>query len=457
MINIFSHNISDLSAKYIMQSVIPFPYNRGLTFANAYKYILQSQWWPIGKLEEFQNERLASIIQHAYTNVPYYRDIFMERGLKPSNINDKSDLSKLPILTKDDIRKNFNSMVAVNRAKYKAEIRHTSGSTGEPLSYYIDKKLSILINAYVYRHWKWCGINSQDKIAVFRGTLIGKYGRKKKCLYRINGNQIHFSTFEMNNEVMMQYVESYNRFKPGLVRGYPTSLEIFARFIDDNNIKIHSPKAIHTSSEVVLPAQKKLLETVFRSPLFDWYGHGESTVCAGECDRHKGLHLNSEFGCTEFLKTDLNEEGKNVYQVISTSLWNYSMPIIRYDTEDMAILSDHNCPCGRELPLIERIIGRKADIIYGINGVNISPSSLVHYWKYRVADKLPNMKYAQIIQEQPDCLLVKLVCTSKEQLYEKIIHEQLCAILGDMNIRYEYLSEIPTGQKWRFTISSMDK
>ena len=119
---------------------------------------------------------------------------------------------------------------------------------------------------------------------------------------------------------MTMYVMKLNEIKPALMRGYPASLEILAQFIKENKLNVHSPKAIHTSSEVVLPEQREVIEEAFGAPLFDWYGHRESTICAGECEYHKGLHLNLEFGYTEFVKTKETEKMKDVYNIVSTSL-----------------------------------------------------------------------------------------------------------------------------------------
>ena len=258
----------------------------------------------------------------------------------------------------------------------------------------------------------------------------------------------------MTDKVMTEYVEQLNKYEPALIRGYPSSLEIFARFLHKQNLRVHSPKAIHTSSETVSEEQRELIEKSFGAGLFDWYGHGESTINAGECDRHEGLHLSLDFGYTEFIKTAETESMDSTYNIISTSLHNYSMPFIRYDTEDLALLEHERCSCGRRLPLIKKIIGRQADIIQGINGVKVSPSSFVHFWKYRVAEDLSNISYAQIIQKKESVIQVRLA-GERRQRNENIIAKQLKLLLGDIQVTFQYMPQIPTGQKWRFTVSEI--
>ena len=443
--------------RWVRNNVIPFPHGYGSRSAKFYQWLMKTQWVSPEELEEIQNERLMIIVKHAYENVPYYHRIFDENDLKPRDIQSKEDLKLLPILTKVDVRKYSNELTAAGFRRYEPAMSHTSGSTGQPLNYYVDKILSELIRATVWRHHGWCGIKHGEPIAVFRGTLIDEFGRKQGSLYKTVGNEVHFSTFEMNEKTMSEYVRKLNRIKPALIQGYPASLQILAQFMTESGLKIcPPPKAMHTSSEVVLPWQREIIEKAFGAPLFDWYGHGESTVCAGECEHHTGLHLNLEFGCTEFIETKETEGKKIGYNIVSTSLWNFSMPFIRYDTEDLALLGNPKCRCGRGLPLLERIIGRQADIIKGVNGVKISPSSFVHFWKYRVAKKLFGIKYTQIVQEEEDSLLIKMVGRRQKES-EEVIRKQLNMLLGDVRIEFEYLSRIPTGQKWRFTVSEVNR
>ena len=441
-------------ARSVWQQVVPFPYSLGPRVAKHYMDLRDSQWYTRQQHVELQHRLLHRLIRHAYENVPYYQRVFDERGIRPSDIQCADDLKQLPVLGKDGIRKHFEELLARNHVQFKPALRHTSGSTGEPLHYYIDRELSALIGAVVARHWQWCGVKPTDRIAVFRGTLIDDFGGSRPNYVRRENNQLHFSTFRMNAEMMRDYVQELNRFRPTLIRGYPGSLAILARFLEESSVECCRPKAVHTSSEVVLPEQRELIERVLGAPLFDWYGHGESTVCAGECEAHGGLHLNLEFGITEFLQTEeyTGDDQDDVFRIVSTSLWNYSMPLLRYETEDLALFRDSECSCGREMPVIEKIIGRQADIIRSASGISIAPSSFVHFWKYKVADQLHGIGYAQIVQETEERIRVKLVGSQRLD-NEDVIKKWIGILLGITNVVFEYLPEIPAGEKWRFTVS----
>mgnify|MGYP006280834611 CR=1 FL=1 len=437
--------------------VVPFPYSRGLAFARCYSAVMDSEWHAEGALEEVQLACLRDLLDHAYAHVPYYHNLFDSLNLKPCDITCVEHLARLPVLTKNDVRERYLELQADNAKEFYPRVCHTSGSTGEPLEYMLDRRTRLLNDALVQRHFRWCGVGPNDRIAVFRGTLIDQFNAKLRKHWRRVGREMHFSTFDMNAGVMHSYIDILNDFQPVLIRGYPSSLQILSEFITSSRLrpKLRALKAVHTSSETVTKSQRDLIENALGVPLFDWYGHGESTVSAGECEEHKGLHVNSEFGLVELVETDVTTTGgAQLHELVTTSLHNYSMPLIRYQTEDLAEARGRVCPCGRGHRVLDRIIGRRADVIVGVNGVHMAPSSFVHYWKYQVADNLLGVVYTQIVQTHPDRLLVRLVATTSRD-NERVIRNKITQVLGDMDTRFEYLRSIPSGQKWRFTVSNL--
>jgi len=102
-------------------------------FLKWYNFLQESQWWSKEKLEEYQIQQLSKLLNHAYKNVPYYRRVFDERGLKPKDIQDFKDLQKLPYLTKEIIQDNLPNLVARNYPRSKLRYATTGGSTGIPM------------------------------------------------------------------------------------------------------------------------------------------------------------------------------------------------------------------------------------------------------------------------------------------------------------------------------------
>ena len=153
---------------------------KGTKIQKYLKWLNKTQWWRQEQLKDLQNKKLRALIKHAYENVPYYHRIFKERGIKPEDIKSIEDLVKLPILTKEVIRKNFNDLQARNISKSEFIACQSSGSTGEPLKYYIDKDTYSLGWAQTFRCWGWAGYKIGDpyvKIMIHpRKSIVKKIG-----------------------------------------------------------------------------------------------------------------------------------------------------------------------------------------------------------------------------------------------------------------------------------------
>jgi len=129
------------SAKYLY-GAIPARFRYGKVFWKTYNFLQESQWWSREKLEEYQMQQLSKLLHHAYENVPYYRNIFDERGLRPENIQDFEDLKKLPYLTKENIRENIKDLIARNIPNANLKYVTTGVSTGIPLGFYQEKRVT---------------------------------------------------------------------------------------------------------------------------------------------------------------------------------------------------------------------------------------------------------------------------------------------------------------------------
>lgn len=421
----------------------------GPKFIKYHKWLMKTQWLPPEELEELQNERLQIIIKLAYENVPYYRIIFDERGLKPKNIQTKEDLKLLPILTKEDVRKHFNELIARDFKKYKPILSHTSGSTGIPMKFYLDKNNLILESAFVSRHWAWMGYSPTEKQAVLRGAVPNS-----KEYFLTNGNNLILSSFLLNFKTLDKYIDRMVEFKPKLIRGYPSSLHFFARLLKEKNVFSIRPKAIQTSSETLFPKMREEIEEVFKCKIYDLYGNGEHVSMISECPQG-GLHINSEYGIIEFL----NEKGDNakhgeLSEMVCTGLNNFSMPLIRYKIEDIAIPANKKCSCGRGSPLVESIEGRVDDMIVTPDGGLIPASGMTLAFEFS-----ENIKQCQLVQNKKDELIINIV--KSDQYGDKdlkfMLNEVRKRIGNEMKVTVNFVDDIPRTKagKFRFVISDV--
>jgi phenylacetate-CoA ligase len=410
----------------------------------------KTQCWSTEKLQKLQERRLRLILEHAYYNVPYYRRIFRDRGLKLQDFKSIEDLVKLPIVTKDDIRQQSSDFIPRNFQKYWSIATATGGSTGEPLRFFIDLRSASAGEAALWRGWGYAGYMLGDKMAVLAGLSLvsGKENVLMSAVRRITKKTVGFPAISLRKEILDVYAKRMIEFEPKFIRGYPSSLYLFASFLEGREVDLIRPRAVFTTAEMLLPYQRKLIEEIFRCDVFDGYGAFDGGTAAFECQEHCGYHMAVEKAVMEFADEDGNlvAEGEDG-RIIATDLFNYAMPFIRYDTGDMGVYSNESCSCGRKLPLMKRILGRTTDILHFKTGVSLSGPSLTLIFKDF------DIKQYQVVQTSDDCMIAKVIKgkTYSEKDTEKI-HRVLKNTIGDgVEVKFEFVDHIkPTKSgKWK--------
>ena len=426
-------------------SVVPLPIRYGRVFRDTYKFLQESQWWDRRKLEEYQIRQLELLIKHAYNNVPYYRRIFDERGLKPKNIKCFDDLRKLPYLTKHDVRNNLSDLIAKNYPKTKIHYVRTSGSVGIPLSLcwengVTDPKES----AFIWRQWNWAGYFFGQKRLILRGNIINKVkdGKRHWCEYNPLQNALVLSSYDMKNENLSGYIEEIIKFRPEAIQGYPSSLYILADFLREKKQKLHGIRCIFTSSETLLYYQKEKIIMHLGARIYDHYGNTERNALIMQCEEGN-YHIISEYGVLQLEDADgrLIQEENTVGEIIATGFDNYAMPFIRYRTGDRALSSNKICTCGRNFPLLGRIEGRTQEfIVTNYNGyISMTVIHGLH------SDIFDNVKQFQFYQDMPSRVILKIVKRDaySEMDSSKIINKLQEELGHEMDIQLVFVNEIP--------------
>jgi phenylacetate-CoA ligase len=399
--------------------------------------------------------KVEIINKAAYANVPYYRRAFRERKLMPDDIKTKEDLHKLPILTKDIIRKRFSDLKAVNFDSWKPWLSKTGGSTGEPLKFYITKTNISVGWACNFRGWEWAGYKLGDRCVTLGGSSIvpTQKPRFSKRLRYVMERNLPLSAVSMNKKVMNQYVEKIREFKPKFIREYPSAMYVFAEHLKEAGIDDIKTNAIFTTAEVLYPIQRKAIENQFGCRVFDGYGARDGGPNAMECSEHRGLHVSVESVVIEFAKDDETVSSGESGKMLCTDLFNYAMPFIRYAVGDVGTPTDELCQCGRGLPLIKSIEGRTTDIIEFGNGTVLSGPAFTLLFKEF------DIEQYQIVQTARNRLLIKIVkgikYTEKDTNY---ILDIIRRHVGeDVKVNLKIVDDIPTtkSEKRRFFISKV--
>ena len=416
----------------------------------------KSQYFSLEQLGEYQNDKLREVIAHAYEYVPYYRKIFKDKNLTPEDITKKEDLHKLPILTKQDIKNNFNDLISKKHKHDQLKLGHTSGTTGAPLEVLWDRPVDVIHNAAIWRHRNWAGFQFGDRYATLLGRVIVPIKQKGPSFCRINKpwNQYLFSSFHLSDENLKYYFDDFSRLNIQFMEAYPSTAYILAKYLEQHNL-YYKMKAIVTSSETLLPIQREIIEERFKCRVFDYYGMAERVMFSGECDMHNGHHLHMEYGITEITDEKCNAvpAGK-LGKLILTGLHNHGMPLIRYEIGDVSAFKVERCACGRTLPLLAAVSTKAEDIVVTSDGKLISSSVLTHPFK-----PMHNIEKSQIIQEDYDRLVIKIV---RRRGYSDADTKQLVQAMGQrvgdkMSISVEFVADIPLGKngKYRWVISKL--
>lgn len=438
--------------------ILPLPIRYGKVFRNTYAFLQESQWWSQQQLEEYQLEQLNRLLHHAYENVPYYRKVFDERGLKPEDIQNFDDLRKLPYLTKEIIQENLPGLIAKNYPRSKLQYVTTGGSTGIPLGFYHEKGISDAKEwAFMLTQWKRVGFKNNDRCIVLRGAVVQSASKGKLWEYDpINKWQI-LSSYHMTDETLPKYIAKIRKFKPVFIQAYPSAITILARFIKENKIEpFPTIKAILCGSENLYDWQRNLLEEVFQCRVYSWYGHAEQVVLAGECEKSTHYHIFPEYGIVELIGKD----GKPVTQenelgeVVATGLNNFACPLIRYRTMDLAVLANTKCGCGRNYQLLKKVEGRLQELIVTGTGRLISMTAINMH-----SDVFDNVRQFQFYQEKKGEVIFNIVrneaYTDRDTEY---IRRELQKKLGvDVDLIIRFVDHIPRTQsgKYRFLIQKL--
>jgi phenylacetate-CoA ligase len=401
-----------------------------------------------------QEGLLRNIISHSYRTVPSYHGLMKSKGLTPSDIARTSDLSKLPIITKEDMRASPESYRSSESDKYSPGKAKTSGSTGKPFEFILDQRNREMEYAAVWRHLSWSGIENLDcRIASFRGDFVSGIDSGRLWRLEFSSKELVFNTYQLSQENVKSMISKINNFKPELIRGYPHSLYCVSKIAHDNGHQVRfRPITIQTSSESLTETMRETIENFFGCPVSDWYSQSEYVVSMGQCE-HGKYHLTDEKGILTTIEDPWGNE-----KIIGTSLYNYSMPFINYEIGDLVSMDGGQCDCGRKLTPINSVLGRINDIILTPDGRAISGVGMDHYIKHEITFKMSTF---------PDYLKINQFDQwnySIELFYSRDHHDEdvdtfvsgLRKLLGDdVNIKAVMLSKMPETNKWKIIESRM--
>lgn len=427
-------------------------YSKG--FWEFYRFLQNSRDWSLEKLQLYQEKMLISLVDHCYTTVPYYKELFDSLGLSSKDIKDIQDfIEKVPILEKETVYRENERLISGSISRRNLITVNTSGTTGTALKLYQPPEVFFKEYAFVWANRE--GFVPGQPYATFNGRSLVPPDQKKPPFWRENWieQQTLFSQFHLNNKNLPYYIRHLEQKPFDYYQGYCSFIYQLADYILQNNIKFdHYPKAIFTSSETIYENQRKVIEEAFRTRIYDLYGSTEKIVMLNQC-KYGNYHINYEYGFVEILPLEEDEEFITG-EVIATGFLNFAMPLLRYRMNDIVCIAKSSvCQCGRPGPVVRRIDGRVQDLI--VTGDGSIVIRLDHIFK-----NTSNIKESQIIQKKPGELIIKVVKRSNysEADETKLISEVRNKLGMSTKVKIESVSEIPKTKagKFKLVISEVD-
>ncbi len=391
-----------------------------------------------------QLRKLKRIIRYAYKNVPFYREHFDSFNILPEDIKTLDDLKKLPMITKDDLRKAGDSRFSIKYKKNNCKSDSSSGSTGEPFVSYFDRSAWFLLkNISKLRSKYLCGLKLGDKV-------VNIECNSKKELSFMNTtsffkDKILKLRYLSLHEGLEKHIEYFKKFKPRVLYGLSSYFLELAVYIEKNNITLPSVEIIFTSGEMIDVVTKNKLKKYFGKNVFNIYGSTEVMEISFECPEHSGYHTNDDLLYVEFSKYKKTEDT----EIVVTSLENKMMPLIRYSVGDMGEKLDEICNCGLNFSLMKPTLGRSINYIKLEGGKKVSP-----YLFTSGMEKIPGVYKYQIIQNKLDEIEVKRITDSARIRAIKIsIKKMLQMLLGkNCNIKIIDCQDIPREKTGKYSV-----
>jgi len=332
---------------------------------------------PVAQIKALQGERLRRQVAHVYANVPYYRSLMEQKGIKPADIQSVEDLCKLPFTCKKDLRDTYPYGLFAVPLSQVVRLHASSGTTGKQIVVGYTRKDLEIWDEIVARQLVAVGADENDRIHIsygyglFTGGL-GLHGGSQ----RLGATTIPVSSGNTARQItiLRDFGSTILCCTPSYAAFLGESLREAGLTADDIRLK-----AGIFGAEAWTEEMRRDIEKLLGLKAYDVYGLTEimGPGVSYECSAQSGMHVNEDHFIVEVIDPDSGQvlpEGSQG-ELVFSCITKQAFPLLRYRTRDIGVISREPCPCGRTFIKMSRPRGRTDDMLI-IRGVNVFPSQI---------------------------------------------------------------------------------
>jgi phenylacetate-CoA ligase len=391
---------------------------------------------PLAQFEPLQAALLKQTLRAAAQRLPAYAGL--RRRVEREDPFEL--LRSLPVIDKDALLSQRERYYPRGgRARRWESVGMTSGTSGTPLDVIRSYDSTLWEQACMRQHWQWAAWRPGETQVVLRGDNIVPIERQEPPFWfhdRI-GRQLFVSTRHLTRAHAADIVQAINQHAPAQLRAYPSAAYKLAELMHETGLQIKL-RTVITSSELLLPVQREVIESSFGARVFDHYGMAERVAFGMQCELGR-LHVNPEYSLVEVL----DERGQATDGpgfIVGTTLRNLAMPLLRYRLTDMACWSAEPCPCGRSYPTLQSLQGRIDDQLYDRDTEPVSAAVITFAFK-----GVPHIAKAQVAQVGPQNWEVRVVPSPGfGEAQRRLLSDNFVRLVSDrVNLAVRLVEDIP--------------
>jgi len=360
----------------------------------------------LAELQAAQTPLVAKLLHHACRTTNYYKDKLA--GDFGSAEEVASIWSTIPVLSRAEAVKNRFKLMSRKPRQDMGPVSEgqTSGATGVPFAYRKNAASDLISTALTERMFRWWSIDGERSFAQIASYGPGEApppeGRSTYGWHSSYPKGIKYSlSVKANIDAQLHWLLAR---QPKYFGTYPPILKELAYAAKTRGVELRFDQLLSFAT-VLDEETRELCRAVFGAEIADTYGTSEAGHIAAQCRDCGEYHISMEAIIVEVLRADGSPAGAGeIGRVVVTPLYNYAMPLIRYELGDMAEVGSSSPRCGRGLPTLRRILGRYRNLFRFRDGSTIWPVSSA----FRLGQFI-TLKQFQVVQTDFDRVEIRYV------------------------------------------------